>query len=143
MNLRIFFCLIVLTIFSACKSYKFKYVPISEYENIDKLNVINAKYIKENELYLTFTSDFNNDHILLYENDMIKFDSVINNGSVVLGIAKSFKVKKDSEIKIYFDYSNKPVNVKREQMKEYKFIYISKRNKKFVIEFNNGTKKFE
>jgi hypothetical protein len=28
-------------------------------------------------------------------------------------------------------------------MKNYKFIYISKKNKQIEIEFNNGTKKFE
>lgn len=127
----------------SCDSYKFIYMPITEYENINKLDKINSKSIKYNELYLTFTKTYKNFKIRLYENDTIKFNSYITTGrNDVYGIAKAFKVNKNSKILIYFEGIKKPLEISNEQMKNYKFIYLEKKKSKIIVEFNNSTKKF-
>ncbi len=144
MKLKTIISISFLLLFISCNSYKFIYFPVTEYENIDKLNRINAEYIKFDELYLTFTKTFTNDKIRLYENDTLKFNSFITTGSTnVQGIAKAFKINKKSNLKIYFDSNKKPLYIDGMQMKEYKFIYISKKDNKILIEFNNSTKKFD
>ncbi|CAM4020061.1 MULTISPECIES: hypothetical protein [Flavobacterium] len=144
MNLRTIIYTTLFVTFISCSKYTFTYIPVDEYDNIEKLNKINADNMKYDESFLTFTKSFNDYRIKLYQNDTIKFDSVITTGNRrIYGIAKTFIVNRKSQLKIYFQDINKPLYINEEQMKNYKFIYISKKNKKIEIEFNNGTKKFE
>lgn len=54
---------------------------------------------------------------------------------------KVLTIKDFREIKITFDGISQPLKIKTEQMKMYKFIYIERRKKNVLIEFNNQTKK--
>jgi hypothetical protein len=103
MNLRTIIYTTLFVTFISCSKYTFTYIPVTEYENIDKLNKINAHNIQHDELYLIFTKSFKNYRVKIFQNDIIKFDSIITTSSKrVYGIAESFKVNKKSQLKIYF-----------------------------------------
>jgi len=102
-----------------------------------------SKSLKRDELYLTFTKGYDNTKVKFYENDSIKFDSLITTSSIItLGIDKAIKINKKSLITIKFEISEKPFTINSLQMKAYKFIYISKIHNKYEVEFNNEKKRF-
>jgi hypothetical protein len=135
-NIAIFTILITLI---SCSPYKFIFVPVKN-DTSEKLSKVLSKYLKNDELFLTFTKSYDNDNIKVYENSEIKFDSVITTGKKIYGLAKAFKVNKNSIVTIYFEGIKRPLLITKEQMKDYKQIYVSKKGKNIEIEFNNGAK---
>jgi hypothetical protein len=123
--------------FISCSPYKFIYVPVKN-DTSEKLSKVLSKYLKKEELFVTFTRSY--DNIKVYENSEIRFDSVITTGKKIYGLAKAFKVNKNSIVTIYFESIKRPLLITKEQMKDYKQIYVSKKGNNIEIEFNNGAK---
>lgn len=134
-SLGIFIC----CSFFSCVSYKYEFRPTNKTVNLGLSKAL-AKNLKEDQLYLSFTKSYNQSRIKIYENNKILFDSLMPADKKY--ITKAFKVNKSSDIMIYFEDIRKPLKITKEQMKDYKFIYIEKKKRKVLIEFNNGTKNF-
>lgn len=124
----------------SCSSYKFEYIPTSD-KILLGLSKSLSNNLKEDELYLSFTKTYKNSKIRIIENNEILFDSLISTDNKK--ITKTFKINKNFNVQIYIEGIKQSLNLTKEQMKDYKFIYIEKNKKKVVVEFNNGTKNFD
>jgi hypothetical protein len=129
--------LFTLVIFYSCSNYKTVSFPASE-DSVNKLNNMLKNVINENELFLIFTKDFDNSNVKIENNDKLVFEGLITTNDT--GKAKVLKVDKNTKITITFKDIKKVLQINEAQMKLYKYIYIEKNKKKFVIEFNNGHK---
>lgn len=121
----------------SCHSYKFVFAPT---DGVIATKTF-SKILKEDQLFLVFTKAYDNSKITVYENKIVLFDSIIPPPRK--NITKVFKVNINSNITIHFDDIKKPLHITKEQMKNYKFIYIEKDNKKVTVDFNNGTKNYD
>lgn len=135
LSTAIFICFLLFS----CSSYKFEYVPTNDNATLG-LSKSLSNYLKADESYLSFTKSYKNSKIKILENNKVLFDSVISTGDK---IAKTFKINQNSNVIIYFEDIKKTLTLTKEQMKNYKFIYIEKNKKEVLVEFNNGTKNFD
>jgi hypothetical protein len=136
-------CILVVLVLAtgiSCSSYKFTFVPIKE-DTPEKLSSVLSSYLKEDELFLIFTKSYKDSPIKIYENNEVKFDSLITTDDLGFkGIARAFKVNKNSEVIVFFDKLKKPLKISKYQMREYKRIYIERERNNIEVEFNNGAK---
>ena len=129
--------LLLLILFAySCSSYKLKFGPTSP----DSANKISKsfKFLKPDQLFLSFTKGFHQTKIKVVENGTKIFDSIISTDE--RHIAKSLKVNVNSSLIISFENQEKPLFISKTQMNNYKFIWIEKKWNKYVVEFYNGTK---
>jgi glutaredoxin-related protein len=131
--------LFVTTICISCNPFKYTFVPIEPNYDAEKISR-SIKSLKPNQLFLIFTKNYQNSRIKLYSDDLVLFDSTIttNLSGNLMGLAKAFKVDKESKIIIHFDDIKKPLTITPQQMKEYKLIYLIKEKGRVEIEFNNN-----
>jgi hypothetical protein len=124
----------------SCRPYEKIYIPITEYDDIERLNRINQKNISEHEAYLTFTKNFDKEQIKILEDGQLTVDSVMSTGSRgIEGVANSFKINKNAIITVKFKNCHKLLTILPKDMKDYKFIYIEKKdNYSYIVEFNNS-----
>lgn len=130
------FCFIL--IFNSCKTYEYKFgVPRAEVQN--KV-LADAGYLKVNEAYLFFTTNYNNVKI-----KVIQKDSLIFNGEIktVDGIAKRLKVKKNANVQIFIQGISKQLEISEGDMSGYKSIYIYKNKSKGYVYFYDGSVVFQ
>lgn len=143
MKIKIIISFTLIYLVSSCSSYKYtyKYVPIEPEDNIKIMDKMYISVLDSSQLYVMFTKKFLDSKLKFYENNQVKFDSIISTGSSgYLGLAKVFKIEKKSTITIYLDNVKKPIRIKRTQIDGYKSIYISKKDNSIDIEFNNKRK---
>lgn len=134
------FAILVFIINTSCSSYKFEFIPLGE-NTSEKMSKILSKHLKEDELYLSFTKTYDNFKVKIYENNEVEYDGLMTTGAKnVKGLADAFKINKNSTVTVYLDGFKKPLKITPHQMRDYKFIYISKYKKQIVIEFNNNPK---
>lgn len=129
--------LVILTLLQSCKSYKFIFAPSSE-EIISKRAIALQYIIKKEELFLVLTNSFKNEKVKVLENNNIIYDDLIETDT--RGKAKVFEVNINSKITMLFDGIKDSLKITPEQMKLYKYIYLSKNKKKVTVEFSNGGK---
>lgn len=132
--------LLLLILFYSCNSVKFEFVPTDK-ETLKKISY-GLPYLKEDELYLIFKELESKQNIQIYENNLIKHDTILYVSNMLQGVAGVFKIKKDKEVLISFDDISKPILLLPNQMQDYKFIIVHKKNKRVKIEFNNTPKRF-
>ena len=97
--------------------------------------------MEEDECFLVFTKEFNNENIEVKANGKIIYSGKISTNGYTT--AEVVKVKNNSNIEIRFDRISKSVKINTEQIKNYKYVYVEKKNSKIVVEFNNNTKTLE
>ena len=95
----------------------------------------------KDDCYLIFTKEFNEENIEVKTNENIIYNNKISTNGYQT--AEVVKVKNSSNIEINIEGINKPVKIKTDQIKIYKFIFIEKKNRKVKVEFNNNMKKLE
>lgn len=129
--------IIISIVFLSCSNYKLQFVPT---DDIIKSKLDDAFFelykIDTNELYFSFTKSYNNYHIKVIENDSILYDSLVTTGDK--GLAKTFKVNGNSDVTVYFEEFKKPLKIKKENLRNYKLVFVYKQNGKVLVEFNNG-----
>lgn len=140
MRLRKFIVVLVVCIFCSCNTiYRKTFVPITKYDEIKRLNQIHQKKVAENEAFLTFTKNFNNDKIKIFDDERVIIDSTLSTGKYgIIGMADSFKINKEAVIIIQINNERKLLTIYPKEMKNYKFIYVEKNGGKYNVEFNNS-----
>ena len=133
--------LLILLIISqlSCSSVSYKSVPTSEERYLQLSNSL--KNMDKDDCYLIFTKEFNEENIEVKTNENIIYNNKISTNGYQT--AEVVKVKNSSNIEINIEGINKPVKIKTDQIKIYKFIFIEKKNRKVKVEFNNNMKKLE
>src|SRR5690606_11117010 len=133
--------LFIIILFYSCSSVKYEFVPTDE-ETLKRVSYGLNKYLNEEDLYLIFKESGYKQNIKIYEENLIKYDTVLYISNVLQNVAGTFKIRKDKEILIIFDELLKPIILTLNEMQDYKFIIVHKNNKKVKLEFNNTPKKF-
>ena len=129
--------LILLFLVTSCSSYKFEFIDTNN--NIkSKLDDAFLKYLKGDELYISFMNTYQNYPIKVLQNEKEIFDSLITTENK--GVASTVKVNNKSDVIVYFKEKEfpKPLVIEKKYLDRYKFIFIYKNKNKVLIEFNNG-----
>lgn len=123
----------ILLLFISCKSYEIRYEPTDKDFNLKATSNI----LKPDEIFLTFTRDYDSTGVKLIQNDSIIFDGALTSQK---GKSQSFKIDKSMALKIIFDNIKMPLLLSPAQMSDYKFVYVYKNQKKVYIQFYDGPK---
>lgn len=97
--------------------------------------------MEEDECFLVFTREFNDENIEVKANGKVIYNGKISTNGYTT--AEVLKVKNSSNIEIKFDGINESVKINTEQIKNYKYVYVEKKNRKVIVEFNNNSKTLE
>ena len=136
-SIKYFVLVIVNSLFLSCSNYNTVFSASSE-DIISRKAKVLEYVLKKDELFLIFTRVFDNTQVKVIENNKMVYDGLMNTDES--GKSNVFKININSELTIFFDKIKKPLKITKEQMKLYKYIYISKNKNKITAEFSNGAK---
>lgn len=142
-----FFLFFFLILIFGCTNVKIIYT--NQRLNIEDVSTVNilkkAQAENKDKTIICFTNGFKNDTIELTNGKEILFKLPIQTIDQ-LGLAMIKTVNNNEKVNITF-YSSKPIkfNLNDNDLKKYKFVYVSKKNcksNKFIIEYSNKKRNF-
>lgn len=134
--------IIVFLVVCSCNNVKTIYNNENPYAgdqpNQPMLKTINAT--EASKIIVAFTTGFSNDSIILTSKDFVK-ERVISTMSSI-GIAGYEVISNNEDVEIQILNAKIKYRLKKEHMQKYKYIYVSKKERKTLIEYSNNQRKF-